>query len=64
LGSDTSCRPFPLRRERAHRSSRLFDYRGWRRFGRAAIKERFRRIDHVKLDGLCRLFAAQFSCEP
>ena len=63
LGGDTSCRRFPLRRDGSHRLPRLFQYRGWRRLGRAAVEGRLRGIDHVKLDGLCGLVATQLGGE-
>ena len=61
FGGHTSCRLFPLRRDGSHGLPRLFEYRGWRRLGCAAVEGRLRRIDHVKLDGLCSLVAAQLS---
>jgi len=61
FGGDTPCRGFPLRRQGLHGLPRLFEYRGWCRFGRAAVEGRLRRIDHIKLDGLCGRVAAQLS---
>jgi hypothetical protein len=46
---------FSLRRDVSHVFARLVQDRGWRRFRRAAVEGRFRRVDHVKLDRLRRL---------
>ena len=54
---------FPPRRDGPHGSPRLFQYRGWRRLGRAAVEGRLWRIHHLKLDGLCGVVAAQLGRE-
>jgi hypothetical protein len=59
FGRNTSRRLLALRRDGPHRSPRLFQYRRWRRFRRAALEGRLWRIRHVKLDGLRGLVAAQ-----
>jgi hypothetical protein len=58
-GDKPSCL-LALRRDSPHRSPRLFQDRGWRCLGRAAVEGRLWRIDHVKLNGLCGLVATQF----
>jgi AraC-like DNA-binding protein len=40
FGGDTSCGPFTLRRQRSHGQSRVFEDRGRRRLGRAAVEGR------------------------
>jgi hypothetical protein len=47
FGGYTSRGLFPPRREFAHGLPRLFEYRGWRRLGRAAAKRRLRRVNHI-----------------
>ena len=64
FGGYTSRGLFPPRREVAHVLPRLFEYRGWRRLGRAAVKRRLRRINHIELDRLCGRVAAQLSGKP
>ena len=61
FGGHTSCRLFPLCRDGSHGLPPPFEYRGRCRLRCAAVEGRLRRIDHVKLDGLCSLVAAQLS---
>jgi hypothetical protein len=52
-----------LHRDGSRRSARLFQDQGWRRLGCAAVERRFWRVDHIKLDRLCDLVAAQLGGE-
>ena len=64
FGGYTSRGLFPPRREFAHGLPRLFEYRGWRGLGCAAVERRLRCISHMELDRLCDLVAAQLGGEP
>jgi len=64
FGGHTSRGLIPPRREVADGFPRSFEDRGRRRLGRAAVKRRLRRIDHIQLDRLRGFVAAQFSGEP
>src|SRR5881227_1522021 len=63
FGGDAPSRLLALRRDGPYQLVRFIQYRGWRCLRCAAVEGRLRRIDHVKLDGLCSLVAAQLGGE-